>query len=207
MALATYGDLKTSVASWMARADLTSIIPDFITQTHKVLMRDLRGHPRLRVRASITIDAEYEALPLDFLEVVSLQIPGQDGPRALTLITDDEAANYGGGSGRPRYFSIVGDVSSAGQFRFTPVPGGSYSAVLDYYATLTAFSLDADTNWILTTFPNAYLYGSLYHGNVYLQNAAAAQQYRALFDEELALIKKAGTRMNWGGNGMQIRPA
>jgi hypothetical protein len=31
MAISTYTDLKTSIASWLNRDDLTSVIPDFIS--------------------------------------------------------------------------------------------------------------------------------------------------------------------------------
>lgn len=207
MALTNYGELKTAVAAWLARADLSStLIPDFITLTHKQLLRDLRGDLRMQVRASYTIDSEYKAVPLDFIEVVSFQIPGNP-PYALKLIPDDSAANYNGASGQPRYFSMVGSVGNAPQFRFSPSPGGSYAAVLDYYATLTDFALDADTNWILDDFPQLYLWGACYHGHVYLKDPQSAGQMKMLYDDEMARVKLAGSKQRWGGNGMQIRPA
>ena len=31
MAISTYAELKTSIASWLDRSDLTDVIPDFIS--------------------------------------------------------------------------------------------------------------------------------------------------------------------------------
>ncbi len=42
MAISTYSDLKTTVANYLARSDLTSQIPDFITFAENRLRRDLR---------------------------------------------------------------------------------------------------------------------------------------------------------------------
>ncbi len=42
MSLSTYSDLQTSIANYLARSDLTSIIPDFITLAENRLRRELR---------------------------------------------------------------------------------------------------------------------------------------------------------------------
>ena len=42
MSLSTYSELKTSVANYLVRDDLTSVIPDFITLTENRLNRELR---------------------------------------------------------------------------------------------------------------------------------------------------------------------
>ena len=41
MALATYTELKSSIANYLNRSDLTSTIPDFISLTEGKLNRDL----------------------------------------------------------------------------------------------------------------------------------------------------------------------
>ena len=42
MALNNYSDLKTTVANYLARSDLTSVIPDFIQLAEQRLRRELR---------------------------------------------------------------------------------------------------------------------------------------------------------------------
>ena len=70
MALDSYTNLKTAIANFLARDDLSSEIDDFIDLTEADLNR------RLRIRAmenvsSFTIDSETEALHTGFLQVRS----------------------------------------------------------------------------------------------------------------------------------------
>ncbi len=73
MALSTYSELKTSVADWLNRSDLTSAVPDFISLAEAQVERRLRTRQMI-VRATATIDSEYSAVPADFLEARSLKL-------------------------------------------------------------------------------------------------------------------------------------
>jgi hypothetical protein len=73
MALSTYAELKSSVADWLNRSDLTTAIPDFISLAEAQMERKLRTRQMIS-RASATISTEYSALPDDFLEVKSLKL-------------------------------------------------------------------------------------------------------------------------------------
>ena len=55
MALATYSDLKTTIANYLARSDLTSQIPDFITLAENRLRRELRIRQMLKVVTASTV--------------------------------------------------------------------------------------------------------------------------------------------------------
>ena len=63
MALDTYANLKTSIANFLARDDLTSEIDDFIDLTEADFNRRLRIRDMETVNTSFSIDAETEALP------------------------------------------------------------------------------------------------------------------------------------------------
>ena len=56
MALGTYSELKTSIANYLNRDDLTAVIPDFITLTENRLDRELRVRANM-IRASTTTTA------------------------------------------------------------------------------------------------------------------------------------------------------
>ena len=64
MAIATYTELKTSIASWLNRDDLTSVIPDFISLAEAGINRDLR-HYKMIERADATLDSRYVQMPTD----------------------------------------------------------------------------------------------------------------------------------------------
>ena len=69
MALSTYSELKTGIANWLNRTDLTDeIADDFIKLT------EADFNAKLRIRAmeqidSITIDSETETVPQDLLQL------------------------------------------------------------------------------------------------------------------------------------------
>ncbi len=208
MALATYADLKASMARWLARDDLTTPIPDFIRLCHTQLMRDMRGHLRLqKVNPNFAIGDEYVAVPADFLEFVS-GYTNTSPRRSLAFMPGDmQTLAYGdAASGVPLYFSLGGGSGGDEQFRFSPTPAAC-TATIQYYAKLPFFTSDAAYNWILTDYPDLYLYGSCYFGAVYLANDGMAANAKALYRESLNDCMAAGRRARWGGSGMAIRPA
>lgn len=207
MSLATYADLKTSLAAWGGRSDLTSVIPDFVALCHATLMRDLRGHLRLQRRVdNFAVSAEYVPVPVDFMELVSAYL-NTSPVTPLNFMPAESIAKYATGTDTPKYISMGGS-NAGGQetFRFAPVPSGSNTATIEYYARLPFFPNDTATNWILTDHPNLYLYGSLFHLYAYIKDMEAAQGAMSLYQGHLADVKSAGKRTRWGANGMTVRP-
>lgn len=115
MALDTYANLKTSIANFLARDDLTSEIDDFIDLTEADFNRRLRIRD-METSLAFTIDEEQESLPTGFLQVRSFVL-GTDPKTALQLMSPFHQAETQGSSttGRPRAYSIEGS-----NFRFSP---------------------------------------------------------------------------------------
>ena len=57
MALTNYSELKSSIADFLNRDDLTSVIPTFISLAEAQFARDLR-HYKMENRATGTIDSQ-----------------------------------------------------------------------------------------------------------------------------------------------------
>ncbi len=73
MALSTYTELKSSLADWLNRSDLTSVIPDFISLAEAQIERQLRTRQMIvRATASFAAAAEYGTVPDDFLETYDM---------------------------------------------------------------------------------------------------------------------------------------
>ena len=165
MALATYSDLKTSIANWLNRTDLTSeISDDFIILTEADLNSKLRVR-KMITSTSITIDSETESIPADFLQIRDFFITEGGTKHALKYITPAQMDEIRGSStsGLPQTYTILGD-----NFRFAPIPSSSYTGTLNYYAKFAALSDSNTSNYILTHHPSIYLYGSLYHAANFL---------------------------------------
>jgi len=200
MALDTYANLKTELASWLARSDLTSQVDTFIDLFEAWANRNFRV--RQMENEATTAAAEYIELPADFLELRDIQYQGS--PRVqLQYVTPEFADLYdtSGASGTPKYYTLVGD-----QLRLVPAPDTSSDVRISYWQSITPLSVSDTTNWLLTEYPDAYLYGSLMHARAFLTDngvAAFVQQGWGAIVEE---IRSAGRKSNLGG-ALQIRPA
>lgn len=200
MALATYTNLLAAVATHLGRSDLTSVIPDFVTLAQARINRQVRAKSMETKSTSITIDAEYEDVPADFLEVKSFYFTSTTPRAVLQYLPADSMLNYTT-SGQPKFFTVVG-----GQFRFAPVPTGSYTATLVYYAkpaTLAASS--QETNSLFPANADLYLYATLLEAEAFIQDDPRLAVWKSAYDEALAYINRAAGNWRHGGP-MATRP-
>lgn len=201
MALSTYSELKASVADWLNRSDLSSAITDFVSLAEAQMERKLRTRQML-ARATATIDTEYAAVPADFLESKSFKL-NTNPVTALGFETIDSLDNLSvtyRSASKPLFFSVVG-----GQFRFLPVPDTSYTGELAYYAKLSKLSDSNTTNWLLTSAPDAYLYGTLMQAAPYLQDDARITTWSALYMAALEDLQVSDDRSATSGGALIAR--
>lgn len=201
MALTTYTELKASIADWLVRADLTATIPDFISLAEAQIERKLRTRQMI-VRSDASIDTEYSAVPSDFLDTKSLKLNTNPvTPMQFETIESlDQLASRTNASGKPIYFSIVGN-----QIRVVPTPDTTYTAELTYYAKLTKLSSSVATNWLLTSSPDIYLYGALLQAAPYLQDDARIAVWSALYQSGLDQLQLADDRSTTSGGSLTAR--
>jgi len=202
MALTTYTELKASIADWLNRTDLTAEIPDFISLAEAQIERQLRTRQML-TRTTLTIDSEFESTPADLLEVRALKLTGTNPITPLTFMTMDsldEQSTIDLGSGKPKFFTVVGS-----EFRFVPTPDASYAAEIVYFARLNKLSVSVATNFLLTSSPDIYLYGSLLQAAPYLQDDARIQVWAALYERALSDLQVADDRGSNSGGKLLTR--
>lgn len=168
MAITNYGELRSAVGDFLNRSDLTTVIPTFIDFAEAEFNRSLRVRQMVK-RAEAAIDARFSAVPADFIEAKDLVIVGSNPVTPLSFITQQEMAQERNftytTAGKPLYFTVVG-----AQFEFMPTPDVEYSLEMSYFAKIDALSGDSDTNWLLTDYPDLYLYTSLMHSAPYLKD-------------------------------------
>jgi hypothetical protein len=202
MALSTYTELKASIADWLNRSDLTATIPDFISLAEAQVERTLRTRQMI-VRSDLTFTTQYGSIPSDYLEAKSLKLTSTNPQTPLSFLTidalDDQASHYTASS-KPRFFGVVGD-----QFRVQPTPDGTYTAELTYYAKLAKLSNSVASNWLLTSSPDVYLYGSLLQAAPYLQDDARIQTWATLYERALNDLSIADDRGSSSGGALLTR--
>ena len=202
MAITNGATLATAVTNWMQRTDLASRIPEFVALAEAKMFRYLRTPEMETKDAAFSITGEYVAVPTGFLEVRSFYL-NTSPYESLTYLSPDSQTGYlDDGTARPAYFSVVGT-----NFRFAPAPDATYAATLVYYKAPTTCSTGStETNWIIASHPDVYLYGALAEACEFTQDYQAAANYQNKFQNILTQIKNRGARQRWGGNAMTTRP-
>lgn len=181
MSLATYADLQAQVANWLARDDLTTYIPDFITLFECAAARKLKVRLQ-ETTATLTPSSGVATIPSDYLgyrRVTWTGSPTQElsyvAPPIYAGYIDDEANN-------PRVFTIEGT-------NLRVAPSSDTDLTFDYFQKTAAVSLSL--NWLYTNHPDAYLFGTLCEANAFIKNADNAGLWKARRDEvfqEIAML-------------------
>jgi hypothetical protein len=173
MAIGTFSELKTAVANWIVRSDLTERIPEFITLAEAKMNRELmvrQMEQRAVTNADTTTDEpQYVSLPSDFLSIRRACLSEVTGKPALTYLSpvqfnDMRFSSIGDTSGRPIYFTILGD-----ELELLPTPDDDYEIEIVYRKSVPALSDANTTNWLLTFAPDLYLYATLREASIYMQ--------------------------------------
>lgn len=175
MGLSTYTELKAKIAEYLARDDLTSAIPDFITLFEAKANRELRcAMMEQRATTSVNLsntEPEFIALPLDFQTMRRVRLSSVTGKPRLEFRSGPQADEYRYGianvSGQPRFFTVFGD-----EMELIPTPDQAYTIEMVYRANIDPLGDSTASNWLLERAPDAYLYGALMEAAPYCQNDA-----------------------------------
>lgn len=201
MALGSFAGLKASIATWLDRTDLTTVIEDFIVLAEARIGRDLRVRT-METRSQMTTLAstEYYGLPTGYVSARSLKLQNGDIKFDLEYMSPENIEQYSGtGSTYPRYYTIVGE-----ELRLVPTHGSGYVVEVVYYKQPTALD---DTNTSNTTFaksPDIYLYAALLEGATFLKDREAAMGYGTLYGQAISAAQSADTKDRHGGGVLQV---
>lgn len=203
MAITNYGELKSAIGDFLNRSDLTSVIPTFIDFAESEFNRSLRVR-QMVTRAEAEIDSRLSAVPSDFLEAKDLVIVTGTPVTPLQFVTQQEMGQIRNSevsaAGKPKYFSVVGD-----QFEYCPTPDVVYSLEMAYFAKITNLSADSDTNWLLTDYPDAYLYTALTHSAPYLKDDERTPVWQSLAEKAKAELNARDQSASYTGSTPKIR--
>lgn len=201
MSITNYDSLKTTIASYLARSDLTAQIPDFIQLAETRLRRELRIRQMLKVVTTATVagDSTVE-LPSDYLQMRDLhmntnpvQTLGYQSPSNFYRNTNAAI------SGVPLQYTVL-----AQEFQFAPIPDGVYTLQMIYYATPPYLTTSNTSNVFLANCPDLLLYGALGEAEPYLMNDARLQTWASLYDRSLSALTVSDDQGEYGGSPLSI---
>ena len=201
MAITNYSELQTAVGSWLNRSDLSSNIPDFITLAEASFNRVLRTRNQI-TRATSSVSEQYVALPTDLIELFNIQLNTDPIKRLEQVSLDkaDDLRSSNSSAGTPSYFAITGN-----NIELIPTPSDTKTLEIIYYAKITALSDSNTTNWLLTNYPDIYLYGSLVQAEPFLMNDERIGTWGSLLGKAQEELRVSDERSQTEGGTLVMR--
>jgi len=188
MSITSYSELQTAIGSFMARSDLTSNIPDFITLFEEEANRKLRTRQMMVTQSTTPSSGQFD-LPSDYLtwkrvtDVGSVRVDLQYvDPSYLAIRYPDSPASA------PTCFTIDNGSTAGSVVKIM----GTASTLVDfeYFQKVTSLSTSNTSNWLLAAHPDLYLFGSLTEANIFCKDYETAAIWKGRRDEVLDEISK-----------------
>ena len=196
--ITSYGTLKTEVANYLNRSDLTTDIPQFIQGAED----RIRGDDRLRkiqFRGTFNATADGDSLPSDFARFESLYHDGPTyyGPVVVTTAGElpIQKARLGMATGVPAFVAPVD-----GQVYWAPVPDATYALKMVYYRDIVPLSDSITTNWVIDEYPSLYLYAAMSEAMGFLKHWERAEYWDGKFDQLAEKIHLATWNEEFSGS-------
>ena len=207
MAISNYGELKSELSAYLFHQRLANRY-DNCTQLFETSVNSrLRVLP-MEAMVLLTTTSGDVALPTDYItwRTVRPTVATITAPSSLPPYKELEYVHPAYlppvGRGFDRLFTIEGNT-----FKMRPVDDRADAYELHYYGKVpTVVGANATTNWLLTEYPNAYLFGVLTELFAAQRNAEAAQLYKARRDETFQEIIQRYA-MTTGATSPQVRTA
>jgi hypothetical protein len=191
MAITTYTELKTTVADWLHRANLTAQVVDFIALAESEINTDVRLRKQ-ETDETLTLSsgATTVALPARYSEPIRLDIviAGQDN-RELTYVPPAQLTVQAttGSACEPDYWTINGSNIQ--------VPAPADQAYTLLFKMLADFDIaTTGTNALLTKYPGIYLYGALLQAAPYMANDKRIPTWATMYSNLVAKANKKEAR-------------
>lgn len=198
MTISTYSELKTAVASELNRDDLTAKVPEWILMGESRLNRDLRMLDMITTQTgNLSTSARTLALPTLYQDKVQFRI---DSPLTeLMWVSPSRILDYvsqTSTTGQPKFYTVTDTIE------FDRIPDSAYAYTLKYYKGYRLTG-NTDTNYLLTNYPQAYLYAACLYGAMYLRDVDHAQQLSGILVSEIRDIRRAEARRK-GTDGARL---
>ena len=203
MTIATYSELLDELDAWLNRSDLSDRIPTFIRLFESRANRQLRTPEMATQTSYATVSGTAElALPDDFLSARDLYL---DADPDIVLVAMSPAVLRNtyprADTGQPAAYAVVGN-----QIILGPAPDAEYSILLDYYQEVPDLTADNPTNWLLSKYPDLYLWGSLCMAEAFLRDDPRLAVWKTAWDEAAAEINLQGNRQRMPSAPLQMQP-
>lgn len=186
MSISTYTELKTAVENWLNRAGDSTVqdrAAEFIALAEGRLNRKLRAlRAETEWTADYTSSSRFVAYPSGMLEIIDVRIKKStqaDSEYEPLIYVPPERMwrYYHADAGEPQYYTL------RNQIEINRTADTTYKIRLH---GLDKWNIASDsTNWLLTNFPDAYLFGALVEAEAFLEKDQRVPMWNERFKEAI----------------------
>jgi hypothetical protein len=194
MAIDTLATLRTAVANWLARDDLTAYVDDLIMAGEKYLVRKVRV-PEMETAFSDTMSSGTVSVPTGFLSWKWASISGSPDRFLKVRTSAWIMENYPMRSSDGKPFFIARDGSS---FIFGPFPDGAYTVLGTYYKRPT--TILSAVNDLFSLNPDLYLFAALAESVAFLKDDQRVPMWIAKRDAVIRSVNEEADEMDETGS-------
>ncbi len=214
----TYTDLKSEVALYLNRNDLTARIVNWLDSAQLSLERGqfvLDGKSTavnwacMKKRQTTASDEAYITMPSKIKEIRWVKILFDTKYYDLTQKSPDDALSlypYVAGTGipeaRPKIYAFFDEQS---EILVRPTPDQSYTYDVGFYAYSALLSIPTAT-WWLTNAWELLLYGALLQAEPYIFNDPRMATWKTMYEEGIMKLAKAEKAAGDAGRSFQMQP-
>lgn len=194
MSITNYAELKAAVLSWVNDATVNGKEADFIALAEAEINGDLKAKPmNLEQSVSVSAGARVVPFPANLIDPISFRIAGARNPdivvKSIEQLDRMEAGQEGYNATRV-YGAIVGR-----SLKVFPALGAG-SVVVYGKCAIPALSDANPTNWLLTAFPNVYLFAAAREAGYFLRDTNMIAGAEARY---LQAVAKVGQQYTYRG--------
>ncbi len=200
MSIASYSELKTAVASWLNRSDLTATVPDLIRFGELRIYRDLRIRA-METALSASISSGVVAVPSGYVELKFAYLDTTPVGKLQRKDAEWIYHNYPSRSAgeAPKFIAREAD-----NFIFGPYPDSTYTVKGVYYKRLDALSDSNTTNWFTTNAPDILLFAALCEAEPFLENDERVVLWERKYGQVKDRIQREDDQEEFSGSPMAM---
>ena len=194
-----YDTLKSAIADYFHRDDLTAQIPGFIALAEAYMFRELNVQEMQTSVAGTTISSGYATLPTDFAAVSKITVTIGSTTVNLDYMAVPEV--FSDVTAYPEFYSLENN-----QIRIIG-SGSGQAYTLFYTPKILPLSDSVSTNWILDNASDLYLYASCLEAARNTKDAGEVAALTPVVETVLEAARRFSERRGQPASGsLQIKP-
>jgi hypothetical protein len=191
VAISTYDELKTAIAAWTHRANLTSYLGDFITMAEERMFSELKVK-EMEARTDYTPSSRYLSTPTRMTAIRRIVAKSSPPVELVGTSPDGLRVVYDTGSGTPSHYTVLGS-----EIEFNRIPNVDVEIL--HYAAPAALSASNTTNSILTAYPTVYLTASMVEAAIFMKDQSMLATWQGKYADAISAANRKSSKFHTAG--------